>query len=1004
MKREKHDSKPRGSARAAPAESRPPAAQEELLHELRQHQFELEIQNDELRVAMSHLEAARAQYSHLYNSAPVGYLSLTEKGLILEANRTAVQLLGVDQSQLIQQPLTQFIFSEDQDVYYQYRRLLFDSGTEHGCELRMLKNGAPFWVQLEGRTERDAEGASIGRVVISDITPRKQTQIRERLARDVMTRLNSIEASTDTIRDIMDMIKTSMGFEVVGIRLRAGDDYPYFSHDGLTEDFLQTENSVVARREDGEPCRDKDGHISLECTCGVVLSGQTDPTNTLFTDGGSFWTNDSRSLLDLPADQDPRINPRNRCVHEGFLSMALIPLRADGEPIGLLQLNDHRPNQFTLEMIEFFEGLGASIGVALSRKRLHAKIEDQSKFPSENQNQVLRIADDGTLLYANPAALSQLAEWHLECGQAAPAMLQEIVTQSKQSGSHQEAELDYKGRVYAFCVGPVFESGYTNLYGRDITVRKLAEEALLREHALLLAQANSTMEGILIVDNEGKQTFQNRRMVELWKIPPPIADNDDDQAQVQYVMSKTAHPEQFAERVQYLYAHPDETSRDEVELTDGTVLDRYSAPVLGSNGENYGRIWTFADITERKLAEATLQETNERLKKSLDQLKRSQETIIQQERLAALGQMAGGIAHDFNNVLMPIIGFSELLTSVPAVLDDREKTLHMLEMILSAGRDARQVVRRLRTVYKQDDIEHCLVDLAKIVESAASLTMPKWKEEMSAAGVDIDIVTDIQSSLPIKGNAGELRELLMNTIINATHAMPQGGTITFRISCEDGAFVVLEVQDTGTGMNEATLRHCLEPFYTTKGAEGSGLGLAMAHGTVKRHSGTLDIESSPGAGTTIRMRFPVHCGEAGTATEEEHAPADIPPLRILIIDDEARVRHILEAMLETDGHYLELAESGQEGLAHLREEAFDLVITDRAMPQMGGDEVAFEVQSLRPGTPVIMLTGFGDIMNDAQELPLGVSCIMAKPVTPQELQRTIASVIPSQIVHPSRRP
>jgi PAS domain S-box-containing protein len=155
----------------------------------------------------------------------------------------------------------------------------------------------------------------------------------------------------------------------------------------------------------------------------------------------------------------------------------------------------------------------------------------------------------------------------------------------------------------------------------DITEHKRAEEALLQKTALFEAQLNSSIEGILVVDGQGKKVIQNQRTIDLWKIPEHIVDNDDDQMQVQHVMHMTINPEQFVDKVVYLYSHPDETSRDEVELTDGTVLDRYSAPVLGKDGKNYGRIWAFRDITERRRAEEERERLISELKEALSKVK-----------------------------------------------------------------------------------------------------------------------------------------------------------------------------------------------------------------------------------------------------------------------------------------------------------------------------------------------------------------------------------------------
>ena len=230
-------------------------------------------------------------------------------------------------------------------------------------------NADPFWARIEATAGQDVDGMSMVRITISDIAGRKQAEDLQKLAAEILGILNAPSALTDTISHILTAIKRKTGFEAVGIRLRDGDDFPYFVQEGFSNDFLLTENTLVIPTQDGGFCRDKDGHYSLECTCGLVISGQTDPINPLFTPGGSAWTNNLRTLLDLPPNQDPRLHPRNRCIHEGFRSVALIPIREDQEIIGLLQLNDREKGRLTLDMIHFFEGISASIGVALKRKQ-----------------------------------------------------------------------------------------------------------------------------------------------------------------------------------------------------------------------------------------------------------------------------------------------------------------------------------------------------------------------------------------------------------------------------------------------------------------------------------------------------------------------------------------------------------------------------------------------------------------------------------------------------------
>jgi len=210
----------------------------------------------------------------------------------------------------------------------------------------------------------------------------------QHLTTEIMRILNDPDSIVDSISLILTAIMQVTGFDAVGIRLLSDDDFPYFVQNGFSQDFLLTENSLIARDALGGPCRDENGNISLECTCGLVISGQTDPANPLFTKGGSCWTNNSLPLLDLPVEEDPRLHPRNKCIHQGFLSVALIPIRANQNIVGLLQLNDRRKDRFTLETIHFFEGISASIGVALMRKQTE---EEREKLILELKNALSSI-------------------------------------------------------------------------------------------------------------------------------------------------------------------------------------------------------------------------------------------------------------------------------------------------------------------------------------------------------------------------------------------------------------------------------------------------------------------------------------------------------------------------------------------------------------------------------------------------------------------------------------
>jgi CheY-like chemotaxis protein len=224
-------------------------------------------------------------------------------------------------------------------------------------------------------------------------------------------------------------------------------------------------------------------------------------------------------------------------------------------------------------------------------------------------------------------------------------------------------------------------------------------------------------------------------------------------------------------------------------------------------------------------------------------------------------------------------------------------------------------------------------------------------------------------------------------------ALPQGGTITLRTH-SDSARVTLEVADTGMGMTEEVRRRCLEPFFTTKGDHGTGLGLSMVYGILQRHAGTIDIQSEVGKGTTFTIGLPHHTGPL--PSQADHVEPSVNParsLRVLVVDDEPMVRKIIGEYLNVEGHAVEIATNGREGLERFQEAEFDVVLLDRAMPGMSGDQVAAAIKQLRPEMPVILLTGFGSMMQAAGETPPGIDLVLGKPVTIAGLQSALARVM-----------
>jgi signal transduction histidine kinase len=397
------------------------------------------------------------------------------------------------------------------------------------------------------------------------------------------------------------------------------------------------------------------------------------------------------------------------------------------------------------------------------------------------------------------------------------------------------------------------------------------------------------------------------------------------------------------------------------------------------------------EISERRRAELQLREANQRLQKALAELHATQQQVIQQERLRALGKMAGGVAHDFNNALIPILGYAELLIERSELLDDRAMALKYLRLMRTAAKDATAVVGRLREFYRQRDETELFeaVDLLEALTEAISMTQPKWHDEALAQGLHITVEQKFQPVPTIACHSGEIREVVTNLLFNAVDALPQGGKIVVSAYSQDEN-AVFEVQDDGIGMTEEVRARCMEPFVTTKGERGTGLGLAMVYGIVQRHHGAIEVESKLGEGTLVRVRLPFY-REAGAA-ERTDGPSMTRKLKILLVDDEQVVRDVIALFLRHEEHEVEITTSAIDALRLVREQKFDLVITDHAMPGMTGGNFVATLRSAGFDIPIVMLTGFGELMVTSGSVPAGVTKLVNKPVTMEDLRSAIAAV------------
>jgi signal transduction histidine kinase/DNA-binding response OmpR family regulator len=372
------------------------------------------------------------------------------------------------------------------------------------------------------------------------------------------------------------------------------------------------------------------------------------------------------------------------------------------------------------------------------------------------------------------------------------------------------------------------------------------------------------------------------------------------------------------------------------------------------------------------------------LVKDVTNERRLQETLVRSERLRAIGEMASGVAHDFNNLLSTILHRSEVALNEP-LQDDLRRSV---ETIRSAALDGVATVRRIQEYSRvRHDPQQQTAQLDQALEAAIELARHRWVDSNSS-NPQIEVEIDVPPLPAVSGDASELREVFMNLIINAVDAMPMGGKL--RIAAEaDENVARVRVTDSGVGMSEDVQTRIFDPFFTTKGERGNGLGLSIAVGFVTRSGGRLEVESAPGQGSTFTVTLPI---AAAPLAEPLPEPAAGPPLRILLVDDDDGVRDGLQLLLRQDGHRVDAYQSGREALDRYVRGHYDCIITDLAMPEVGGWEFAQRLRSTDDAVPLILLTGWRAQINDQDLEQHGVNAVLSKPATRAELRLLLSRV------------
>ena len=377
--------------------------------------------------------------------------------------------------------------------------------------------------------------------------------------------------------------------------------------------------------------------------------------------------------------------------------------------------------------------------------------------------------------------------------------------------------------------------------------------------------------------------------------------------------------------------------------------------------------------------------TCERLRNCLERIavahaeyEERRERATHAEKMAALGELSFGVAHNVNNTLTGILGRAQLLLRTK----DAEKINAGIEMIVKSAEDGAQIIRRIQDfARRQPSRKFEAVSVAGLLKDVCEMSRPRWESRVDGPQVRLALVADCTAS--VLGDAVELREVLVNMIYNAIDAMPSGGDIRMS-SQEANGRVVLTIADNGMGMTPEVRSRLFDPFFTTKGKNGTGMGMAVSFGIIRRHNGSIDVESEPGRGATFRISLPV-AEEISAIKEVDSARVQLTiredKVRVLVVDDETAVREVLREALEAEGCEVVVAESGEAALKLYDASAgkLDVVFTDIGMPEMSGWELASEIRKRSETIPLAIVSGWADAISCDARQAIKADWVVSKP-------------------------
>jgi PAS domain S-box-containing protein len=878
---------------------------------------------------------------------------------------------------------------------------------------------------------------------------RKKAEERQTLTARILAILNKPNEWQQLIKDILTKIKEFTDFEAIGIRLKERDDYPYIETNGFPEYFVEMENYLCARDLDGKIVYNTEGSPLLACMCGNIISHRTDPALPFFTKGGSFWSNNTTELLAITTEKDRQAPTRNCCNREGYESVALIPLQSGDEIIGLLQLNDKRTNRFTVDLIQFFEKLGSSIGIAFKKMQYEKQIkESEERFRrlTENAQDIIYRYDFlpvNRFIYISPAATKITGytpeEHYADAGLWLKLVHPDDIHLLNEISGYFGHPLILRwlrkdGTIIWIDQRnvPIYDK-QENLIAiegisRDITEQRLAVDKLAQERILLHTLIDNLPDNIYVKDTNMRKVLANKADLALIGKPEmDVIGKDDSELFPAEVASQFMDDDRSV-------IEKGETILDQEELIvndfgQNIWLLTSKLPLRDHEGHITGLIGIGHNITGRKQAEELLKEreqklkekneeyhklnqeyliVNEELTESIERVQKMNEALLNAKEKAEESDrlktaFLANMSHEIRTPMNGILGFAELLKRPDL---SGEKQQEFISIIEQSGE------RMLNIISDIIDISRIESGVIEIFNAATNINEQNvfiynfFKPEVEAKGIKFSYKNSLPENMAVINTDKEKIYRILGNLIKNAIKFSNEGSIEFGYE-KTGRFLEFFVRDTGKGIPQEQHGFIFERFRQgseslNRNYEGAGLGLSISKAYVEALGGKIWMESEPGKGSVFYFTIPCNCESCDmpATTHNDFSDSARDPIRnlkLLIVEDNDFSSQYLTEILNNNCSEILYAGNGAEAVDICKKNKdIDLIMMDIKMPVLDGLEATRQIRQFNKDVIIIVQTAFGMVGDKEKALEAGCDDYLSKPIKQALLADLIKSYFEPQ--------